>query len=236
MTANGAALLALQLVDSELDQLAARRARLPERATLAEAQQRYAAVLARQAEQRTAIDAALAAIEAGEHEGAALDKQRARLEGQLKTVIAPREAEALTHEIDLLRAKRSAVDDAELEAMEQQAEAEAALVALAADETAAGAAVEAAQAALDEALASMAAVEAEVTGRRASAAAALDAAALDFYAATRKRHGGVGFVRVDGRSCSGCHVDMSQGEFEQLRSASADELPECPNCGRLVVV
>ncbi len=236
MTANGAALLALQLVDSELDQLAARRARLPERATLAEAQQRYAAVLARQAEQRTAIDAALSAIEAGEHEGAALDKQRARLEGQLKTVIAPREAEALTHEIDLLRAKRSAVDDAELEAMEQQAEAEAALVALAADETAAGAAVEAAQAALDEALASMAAVEAEVTARRSSAAAALDAAALDFYGATRKRHGGVGFVRVDGRSCSGCHVDMSQGEFEQLRSASADELPECPNCGRLVVV
>jgi predicted nucleic acid-binding Zn-ribbon protein len=56
------------------------------------------------------------------------------------------------------------------------------------------------------------------------------------YAATRKRHGGVGFVSIDGRSCSGCHVDMSQGEFEQLRSAPAGELPECPNCGRLVVV
>jgi hypothetical protein len=29
---------------------------------------------------------------------------------------------------------------------------------------------------------------------------------------------------------------MSLGEFEQLRSAPAGELPECPNCGRLVVV
>jgi len=236
MTANGAALLTLQLVDSELDQLAARRVRLPERVALAAAQQRHAGVVAQQAAQHSVIEAAQVSIEAGEHEGSALDKQRARLEGQLKTVIAPREAEALTHEIDVLRAKRSAVDDAELEAMERQAEAETALEALAADEAAAGAAVEAANAALDEALASLAAVEAEVVGRRGAAVAALDPAALDFYAATRKRHGGIGFVRVDGRSCSGCHVDMSQGEFEQLRSASAGELPECPNCGRLVVI
>ena len=236
MSLPGPALLALQRIDSELDQLAARTARLPERTALTDAEQRLEAVRAEQARQQRAIDAAQAAIEAGEHEGAQLDKQRARLEAQLKTVIAPREAEALTHEIDGLRAKRSLVDDAELEAMEQQAEAEATVERLAADQTAALDAVGTAQAALDAALAALAAVEHEVAQRRAEAAAALDATALDVYAATRKRHGGIGFVSIEGRSCSGCHVDMSQGEFEQVRSAPAGELPECPNCGRLVVV
>jgi predicted nucleic acid-binding Zn-ribbon protein len=232
----GPALLALQRIDSELDQLAARKARLPERAALAEVEQRLAALRIEQARQQAAIDAAQTAIEAGEHEGAQLDKQRVRLEAQMKTIIAPREAEALTHEIDGLRAKRSLVDDAELEAMEQQADAEAALERLAADEAALDQEVAVARAALDDALAALTAVEQEVAQRRTGAAGALDAAALDMYAATRKRHGGVGFVSIDGRSCSGCHVDMSLGEFEQLRSAPAGELPECPNCGRLVVV
>ena len=45
----------------------------------------------------------------------------------MKTVIALREAEALTHEISNLTEHRSALDDAELEAMEALAAAEAEL-------------------------------------------------------------------------------------------------------------
>jgi predicted dithiol-disulfide oxidoreductase (DUF899 family) len=42
----------------------------------------------------------------------------------LKTVIAPREAEALMHEIAVLNERREALDDGELSALEEQAETE----------------------------------------------------------------------------------------------------------------
>jgi predicted nucleic acid-binding Zn-ribbon protein len=232
---NGPALLALQLVDSELDQLAARRQRLAERSALAAAESTLAGVLGEADRLRAAIADAASRIEQAERDGADIDRVRARLETQLKTVIAPREAEALTHEIDGARARRSAVDDMELEAMEQQADAEHALAAATESEREARAVVAAAAADLEAALDSLAAVEAEVQQRRTAAAAALDPNELDTYAAVRRRHGGVGFVRVEGRSCTGCHVDMSQAELEQVRAVTS-ELPECPNCGRLIVV
>jgi hypothetical protein len=232
---NGPALLALQLVDSELDQLAARRQRLAERSVLAAAESTLAGVLAEADRLRAAIADAANRIEQAERDGADLDRVRARLEAQLKTVIAPREAEALTHEIDGASARRSAVDDLELEAMEQQADAEHALVKAAEAEHEARLAVAAAAAELESALGSLATVEAEVQQRRAAAGAELDPSELDTYAAVRRRHGGIGFVRLEGRSCTGCHVDMSQAEVEQVRSVTS-ELPECPNCGRLIVV
>ncbi len=232
---NGPGLLALQLVDSELDQLAARRQRLPERAALASAESALAAVLAEQDRLRALIAAAGSDIERAEREGADLDRVRARLEAQLKTVIAPREAEALTHEIEGARVRRNAIDDRELEAMEQQAEAEQALRVAADDEQRARETVAAASANLHASLDSLAQLEAEVQTRRSAAEMSLDASELELYAAARRRHGGVGFVRLEGRSCTGCHVDMSHAEHEQVRAAAAD-LPECPNCGRLIVV
>ena len=56
-----------------------------------------------------------------------------------------------------------------------------------------------------------------------------------YYLAARKRHGGIGICKVEGRTCSGCHVDISPGELDAMRLAPADELPECPNCARSLV-
>src|SRR4029450_10724154 len=104
------------------DQLTARRARIPEVEQLA------AATAARDAWQGELDSAqrqlALAeeAIAVAQRGGAALTTRPARLEAQLKTVIAPREAEALMHEIDTLKAEHGALDDRELAAMEEQAE------------------------------------------------------------------------------------------------------------------
>lgn len=232
---NGPGLLALQLVDTELDQLAARRLRVPERAALATAESTLAAVLAEQDRLRSLIASASSDIERAEREGADLDRVRARLEAQLKTVSAPREAEALTHEIEGARVRRNAIDDRGLEAMEQQAEAEQALRMAGEAEQRARETVAAASANLHASLESLAQLEAEIQQRRSAAESVLDAPELELYSTARRRHGGVGLVRLEGRSCTGCHVDMSHAELEHVRAAAAD-LPECPNCGRLIVV
>lgn len=232
---NGPGLLALQLVDIDLDHVASQERRLPERAALDAAQSAHRNWRADRARFAAVVDEATASITRSEQESASIDVKRSRLEQQLKTIIAPREAEALMHEIDTLRANRSALDDAELEAMEVQSEAEASILALDEQEPALVAAVTSAQADLDAALAALAATREELTARRAAAIEALDAADVATYDALRARFAGVGVVRLDGRRCTGCHLDLSAGEVDVVKSAPADVLPECPHCGRLIV-
>ena len=118
---NATALLTLQDIDSALAAVANRRPRLPElvahraaTAALSEHQARIATAQAR-------IDAAQAAIESAEHASADITTKRTRLEAQLKTVIAPREAEALMHQIATLNAQRDELDEQELTALDEQA-------------------------------------------------------------------------------------------------------------------
>ena len=233
---NGPALLALQLVDSRLDAIEGRRKRLPERAVRDAAKAAHAELATERARLQGLVDAAYAAIEQAETAGAELDTKQRRLEAQLKTVIAPREAEALMHEIDLLKAKHSALDDVELEAMDQQANAEEAMALLDRREPELLAALADAQAALDAAEASLAADAAGLMAERGVASAALSEAETSLYTSLKARHGGMGIAQLERHTCTGCHVDLSQVEYEQVVHTPAGELPECPHCARLLVV
>ncbi|MCX6523112.1 MAG: hypothetical protein NTZ21_20850 [Actinobacteria bacterium] len=233
---NGPALLALQLVDSRLDAIEGRRKRLPERAVRDAAKVAHAELATERARLQGLVDAAYAAVEQAETAGAELDTKQRRLEAQLKTVIAPREAEALMHEIDLLKAKHSALDDVELEAMDQQANAEEAMALLDQREPELLATLADAQAALDAAEASLAADAAGLMAERGVASAALSEAETSLYTSLKARHGGMGIAQLERHTCTGCHVDLSQVEYEQVVHTPAGELPECPHCARLLVV
>lgn len=233
---NGPALLTLQLIDSELDQIEGRRKRLAQRVALAEAKaahERWGVELARLV---AAIDAATAAIEQAERAAGELSTKQTRLEAQLKTVIAPREAEALMSEIATLVARRGELEETELVAMEEQSEAETARDALIAIEEPLLRAIDDAAVALDEASAGLAAEEADVRARRSDADAALTDAERALYTSARSRHGGIGVSRLERHTCTGCHVDLSQVEYEQVRGWPGGELPECPHCARYLVV
>lgn len=233
---NGPALLTLQQIDRELDQLAAHAKRLPARTTLAAAEDAHRAWAAERAERAAAGDRAGEAIARAEHDAAQLDTKRASLEAKLKTIIAPREAEALMNEIATVKAQRDAIDDAELQAMEEQAEAEGAIDVLDGREPELQAAIADARAALDEELGTIGADVESWRTKRADAVAELTADELAFYDQLRQRHGGVGIVHLErGHRCSGCHIDLSAAEVDEVKAAPAAELPECPHCGRLIV-
>jgi predicted nucleic acid-binding Zn-ribbon protein len=233
---NGPALLALQRIDSEIEQIEARRKRLPERARLADATAAHRAHRDERSRLQGSADAAMAIIEQSETAGADLDRKKARLEAQLKTVIAPREAEALMSQIATIDGQHSDLDDAELEAMEQQSQAEAALADLAAAEPPLLDALAAAQAELDAALASLADEETSARARRADAEAVLDESDRQLYTSAVSHHRGVGFATLERHTCTACHVDLSQAEYEQVMAAPKSDLPECPHCGRYLVV
>jgi uncharacterized protein len=223
---NGPALLQLQELDSHLEQLVHRRGRLAELAARDAAAAQLAAHRAAMAADRQRADAAQATIEQCEHDGDDITKKRTRLEQQLKTVIAPREAEALMHEIATLTAKRDELDEAELVAMEELAAAEDAVATRDAD-------TEAHVAALTTAV--LDAEQRDTEASRTAAATALDAADLATYDRMRAQFKGIAIARLVGAQCMGCHLDLSRAELDAVKQFPADEVPECPQCGRLLV-
>ena len=229
-------LLELQRLDTLADRLTYRRSHLPERAAakaaadaLAEHRRRRAATVERSEELELAIDAL-------ERDGAQLGTQRTRLEGQLKTVIAPRAAEALLHELSTIAERRSGLDDQELAHLEEQSELADAVTALDAALPGLEAGAAAAATALHVAEAEVDAELAAVNGPRAALAARLDPSAVDRYERLRARHGGIAVAHLDGNRCSGCNLDLSPAEVNELRAVPPGEFADCPNCGRLLVV
>jgi predicted nucleic acid-binding Zn-ribbon protein len=232
---NAAALLALQEIDTALAVVHNRRPRLPELAAHRDATAALQAHEARIASAQQRIDAAAAAIEAIEHTSSDLTTKRTRLEGQLKTVIAPREAEALMHQIDTLNAQRGDLDDQELASLDLQADAEGDLEALTAGLATLQDAVAATEAALAEATAALDAEDAQLHERRPAAAAELTTQELAAYDRARQHFDGVAIARLDGHRCHGCHLDLSPAEMDDVKNTPADAVPECPQCGRYLV-
>ena len=228
-------LLALQRVDSAIEQLTLRRAKLPERAAAETARadsdrnrKRVAAMIARQRELTESVEAA-------ETQGAELTKKRDRLQAQLRTVISPREAEALMHELDSLASERDALDDTELEALEAQATLVDELTSVHAAEPELDRAAAAASAALAEAESVIDREIGELTITRADTVKRIDGGVLADYERRRAHHGGVAVAQLEGRRCTGCHLDLSTSELEQIRSLPPGELAECPQCGRMLI-
>jgi predicted nucleic acid-binding Zn-ribbon protein len=150
-------------------------------------------------------------------------------------VIAPREAEALMHEIETINTTRGELDEQELLALDEQGAAEAETAHL-------EAALVPATAAADEAAATWSAADAQLDAeaaalrvKRAEAAGVLSASELAAYEHARSQFGGVAVARLEGRTCSGCHLDLSPGEVDAVKRAPAGELPECPQCNRYLV-
>lgn len=224
----------LQRIDTALDQLAHRVKHLPERVARDAARARRTAWEKRAAslaEQAATYEAQIASAEAA---GAALTEQRTRLEKQLRTVIAPREAEALMHEIDNINVRRSELDDGELEALAALGDLEAERMEHAAVEPEVDAAAADAEAVFAAADAAAAAEASQLREQRAALAAAIDAADLHTYEALRKQFDGIAIAQLAGHTCGGCHLDLTAAEMDTVRAVPAGDIPECPHCGRLL--
>jgi uncharacterized protein len=228
-------LIALQEIDTVIDQLRHRIDRLAERAAVEEATaavSRLGASRAAAEAERLAAEEAMAQIEA---DSAEVDAHRARLQSQMKTIISPREAEALQREMEVLASRRDGLDDRGLELLDVIGRAEEQAAAALAAEPEAQATLDAATAALT---AVVAALEAEIAGlsvRREAAIGDTPAATMSTYESLRRVHAGLAVARLVGPQCTGCHLELSRAEAETVRHVPDGELPDCPSCGRILL-
>lgn len=231
---NLAALLDLQRVDTAIDQATAARERLPERRSHADAANELAHIRARRDDIRRGQMAQEVELADIESRSSALDIQRARLDKQLKTVIAPREAEALQHEIQVLELERSALDDRGLLLLESSSEADRDLVELESQENRAVEVEHGARRTLDAAVAAANASIDDLRRRRGELAATIDVGDLETYETLRRAHGGVAVTVIEHGMCAGCHMDLSVAELDAIKRRPASDVVECPNCNRLL--
>lgn len=232
-----ASLLELQAADTMAEQLRHRRDTLAEREQVQAAKNE----LLRWNEARTVvrrrIDELTAEIEQTEQQSADVVAQRDRLQAQLRTIIAPREAEALQHEIATLETRRGELDDTELSAMEEQTRLEAELDELLAQEEALTSEYLSAESALAEA-------ESDIDGELTRIADRLDGLRSDVDKAVLRRYDRlrknfvIAAATLSGSRCDGCHIDLSAAEIDEIRDTAAgkDGIAECPQCGRLLVL
>lgn len=229
-------LVELQSLDTEIDQLTIRRERLPERDEVATTSARLRSWNA----ERTSMIERLAEldreIEDAEKRGAELTRTRQRLEAQLKTVIAPREAEALMHEIETINGQRDELDDVELAALEEQSDLDDRLTAHLADEETLRTASRLADGVLEEATADIDRHLADLAARRDEVTDDLDPDVLARYSKVRASSG-VAVSQLVGRQCNGCHLDLSAAEIDIAKDEAAEAgYTDCPQCGRMLVI
>ena len=229
-------LLSVQATDIALTQATFRRSHLPERDAFAAAD----AELKRATTQRDAVateidalESEIASLETASHD---LDEQVARLEKQLKTVIAPREAEALQHEIAERKTQRSAHDDRELELMEQLEAKRSSLEELKREIGSLAGRRDDAARTLKAAIAVVDADIARLGEQRSAQSLVVPAQLLETYERKRKARPDGAVAKLTGPTCGSCHMDLARTEIDALRALPEGEHPECPQCGCFIVL
>lgn len=236
MTNQWEQLLAVQALDTTISQLDHRDRQLSERTVLADLDGQLSAVRAEVASAEAAkadlqraqkkIEDAIADVEAKiDH-----DNEQLYAGGSDPSVL-----QSLQHEIQTRKDQITALEDDEIELMEQVEPIDEQLTMLAAK-----------QAQLDDqavrATADLATKESEIGAERDQARAERDALVADIdpdavtrYETAKQRLGGVAVARLDGGVCGACHMKLSAVEHDRIQHLSADAEVECEDCGRFLV-
>jgi predicted nucleic acid-binding Zn-ribbon protein len=230
-------LLDVQALDTHVDQLAHRRATLPEHAELAEVETTLAAL----AEQLVVVETEISDVtrELSKAEGdveqvrsrASRDQQRMDA-GQ---VSSPKELEGLQHEIATLARRQSDLEDIVLDVMERLESAQSRHSELTDQQGQAQERRHQLVASRDTVVAGIEAETAALTAQRDTQAGSIDADLLTLYEKIRAQQAGIGTSELKMRRCTGCRLELNTVELGRIRDADEDEVLRCEECRRILV-
>lgn len=229
-------LLELQGEDSALKRLNERRSSLPEAQRLSEITENVSE-LDSDIEVATArareIDRDYDKLE-GEIEIAAgkIDREEQRLFSG--AVSNPKELGALQAEVEMLKRKRSELEDKLLEVMEQREQIGTNLARLTNEKETASAEQDRLRKEVEMLTHDIDAQLADHTKRRDEIGAEIPDDVRKLYDEIRSAKGGIGAAALEGGTCQGCHTKLPNKEVERLRAEGG--LQRCDNCRRILVV
>lgn len=229
-------LLDVQSLDTHLTQLRHKRNTLEVLATITELQSRLEDTATALAHSRTRASDLTRELTKAEDDVTQVTTRLTRNQQRLDTgSVSAKDAQALMHEITSLTARQAELEDVQIDVMERL---EAHQEALGTVENAHAQLVSALADAEQDRDAQFAAIDqeiAQITARRQDAVAGIDDALLALYEKIRTSRGGVGAALLEGRQCGGCRLDLNAGDLDAIRSASAESVVRCEECGRILV-
>ena len=238
-------LLQLQRVDTALLQLAHHQASLVERTSLTVAKAALVAAQSKHNKLLTELKAVKEEIIALEVANKKCELSIQKYSQQLKTVIAPREAEALQHEIETVRVERSGNDDKELALLENSENLDSQISELSEQIVSQQASVEQATMALNSALTTCEADRQKLDAQRSQVASEIDQKLIKLYDVKRNKRTTPAVADLHGTKCQSCHLDLSVVELSALKKLVKNETSEtdgnvvyaeCPNCDCYLVI
>ncbi|MEV7527540.1 zinc ribbon domain-containing protein [Agrococcus sediminis] len=227
-------LLTLQDVDTRIMRLLAKRRALPQTKRIEELDAQLAVLDRAVLDRLGALDDVSAEVRRIESDVQLVEARLAKDRTRLETVTDSKTATATEHEIVTLERRRSTLEDLELEAMQAQEDAEAALAAARAEAGAARAERERLAAERDEQAAGIEAELAEARAERDERAAPVPADLLALYERQRERYG-IGATLLQRRTSVASGVELTASELHQIRQAPDDEVILDPNSSAILV-
>jgi predicted nucleic acid-binding Zn-ribbon protein len=228
-------LLELAKVDADLSRVDHRRRTLPELAEIEAAEKHV----------RDRRDA----LVASETAGFDLDREVARQEKEIESVrarvdrdrkllesgsVAAKQMTDIEHELETLGRRQTALEDDLLELMERRE-------AIGLDVQRTGAEVDKAQQVLgdaqhrrDETFADLDTMQARRGSDRVALLPRFPADLLALYERARA-HRGIGAAMLKGRRCDSCQLEIDRATVSEIKSASAELVVQCENCGAILV-
>lgn len=142
----------------------------------------------------------------------------------------PKELANLQHEIKVLKAKRSQLEDRAIEVMEQGEGAKAGIETLKGELKTLEVEWQAQQGELKAEREHLETELASLKQKREMVSSQVDSGAVDFYVGLKEQKG-TAVARVEQGVCRGCRISLSNAEMQRARGG---DLIQCSSCGRIL--
>lgn len=148
---------------------------------------------------------------------------------------SPKELEKLQHEVQTLSARRSELEEVELEIMLRIDSIKERLEELRAEEAVL---IPASEEILGRKVFASEEIELEIaslTEERKAIASTVDRALLDLYEKIRSNNNGTGAAAMRDGRCDGCHLAINSVEISRIKTLASDEVVRCEECRCILV-
>ena len=230
-------LLDLQALDTTLDQLAHRRATLPEIAELATLNGQLSGLrdeIVRVATDDSDLGREQSKIETDVELVASRSKRnQQRLDSG--SVSSPKELENLQHEIGSLQRRQGDLEEQVLEVMEKREGVQNRHAALTAERDRLAVAASDALERQSVASTNINTNNTKTSSNHTNLTKNLPNNLLTLYEKVRASSGGTGAAALYRGACQGCHLSLSGQDLADVRAAPSDEVRRCEECRRILI-
>ena len=229
-------LLDLQALDTRLDQIAHRKATLPELAELRALDSETHSLDDDLVRARTAVGDVQREIVKAETDVELVRERSARDQARMQAGLGTaKDMQALEHEVVSLARRQSDLEDVELEVMERAEGLAADVTRLEAARAELSVRVDELTTLRDKAFGELE-VEVEQIGHsRADVVVGVGDELVALYEKIRASSGGIGAAVLRQRRCEGCRLELNAVDINRFTAAAQDEVLRCEECRRILI-